>query len=81
MNHLPIRPDIILDVKGLRCPEPIMLIRKTLRNMKMRQVLLILTDDLITIRDISNLCYFMGHKLVLCQKEKLPYRCLLCKLD
>lgn len=39
-----------LDTLGLRCPEPVMLTRKTIRNMADGEVLLIIADDPATTR-------------------------------
>ena len=34
-----------LDTLGLRCPEPVMLVRKQIRHMQDGEVLLIIADD------------------------------------
>lgn len=41
-----------LNTIGLRCPEPIMLLHKKIRHMQEGEILLILTDDPATTRDI-----------------------------
>ncbi|QNS01640.1 MAG: sulfurtransferase TusA [Buchnera aphidicola (Pentalonia nigronervosa)] len=69
----------ILNLLGLRCPEPIMMIRKTLRNMHNNEKILILTDDPSTKRDIPNFCYFMEHKLLKMEVKNAPYKYLLKK--
>ena len=56
-----------LDTIGLRCPEPVMLIRKHIR-------LLMLADDPATTRDIPSFCQFMDHTLLHSETEQLPYR-------
>ncbi|EPE37540.1 sulfurtransferase TusA [Candidatus Photodesmus anomalopis] len=68
-----------LSIEGLRCPEPIMIIRKTIRIMKDGDFLLIKSDDPSTRRDIPNLCRFMDHKLLIIKTNKLPYRYLIKK--
>lgn len=68
-----------LNLIGLRCPEPIMIIRKTLRNMKKNEKILILTDDPSTKRDIPSFCYFMEHQLLEYEIKIKPYRYLLKK--
>ena len=45
-----------LDTLGLRCPEPVMLVRKTVRNMAEGETLLIIADDPATTRDIPGFC-------------------------
>ncbi|MBA2817431.1 sulfurtransferase TusA [Candidatus Pantoea persica] len=71
--------DYHLDVFGLRCPEPVMIMRKTVRNMQDGETLLIVADDPATIRDIPGFCRFMEHRLLAQQTETLPYRYLIQK--
>ncbi|QIQ42018.1 MAG: sulfurtransferase TusA [Buchnera aphidicola (Microlophium carnosum)] len=73
------KKNIILNLIGLRCPEPIMMIRKTIRNMKKNEKILVLSDDPTTKRDIPNFCYFMEHKLLTHEITVKPYRYLLKK--
>ena len=41
-----------LNTLGLRCPEPIMLVRKAIRELSVGQILHVVADDLATTRDI-----------------------------
>jgi len=68
-----------LDAVGLRCPEPVMMVRLTLRKMETGQILKISADDPSTQRDIPKFCLFMGHELVQAETEQLPYRYLIKK--
>ena len=52
--------DKTLDTVGLRCPEPVMLVRKNIRHMNEGEVLLILADDPATTRDIPQLLSIYG---------------------
>ena len=72
MTDLFSSPDHTLDAQGLRCPEPVMMVRKTVRNMQPG-------DDPATTRDIPGFCTFMEHELVAQQTEALPYRYLIRK--
>ncbi len=45
MTELFANPDHTLDALGLRCPEPVMMVRKTVRNMQPGETLLIVADD------------------------------------
>ena len=45
MTDLFSSPDHTLDALGLRCPEPVMMVRKTVRNMQPGETLLIIADD------------------------------------
>lgn len=68
-----------LDTLGLRCPEPVMLVRKTVRNMADGETLLIIADDPATTRDIPGFCRFMEHDLLAVEADNAPYRYLLRK--
>lgn len=52
MSDLFTSPDHTLDARGLRCPEPVMMVRKTVRGMQAGETLLIVADDPATTRDI-----------------------------
>ncbi|HBV5424506.1 TPA: sulfurtransferase TusA [Klebsiella pneumoniae] len=79
MSELFSTPDHTLDALGLRCPEPVMMVRKTVRAMLVGETLLIIADDPATTRDIPGFCRFMEHELVAQETEALPYRYLIRK--
>lgn len=70
--------DIVVDKElnavGLRCPEPVMLVRKTIRHMNVGDVLFILADDPATLRDIPSFCQFMDHELLKSETEMSPFK-------
>lgn len=66
--------DKTLDAQGLRCPEPVMMVRKAVREMADTQVLLVLADDPSTTRDIPSFCEFMEHTLLQSEIDCQPYR-------
>ncbi len=68
-----------LDTLGLRCPEPVMMIRKTVRKMQEGELLIVIADDPATTRDIPSFCRFMDHTLVESNIEETPYRYLIRK--
>ena len=68
-----------LDASGLRCPEPVMMVRKTVRLMQDGQTLLVIADDPATVRDIPSFCRFMDHTLLASETEQPPYRYLIRK--
>lgn len=74
-----VNADKTLDTIGLRCPEPVMLVRKTIRHMTAGETLLIIADDPATTRDIPGFCRFMDHELVQSDTDKPPYRFLIRK--
>jgi len=67
-------PASTLEAEGLRCPEPVMMIRKSIRAIEAGQILLIIADDPATKRDVPSFCEFMQHKLIKVETEQLPYR-------
>jgi tRNA 2-thiouridine synthesizing protein A len=71
--------DKILEAEGLRCPEPVMMVRKSMRNMQDGEVLLINADDPSTTRDIPSFCRFMDHQLIASQVDNIPYQYLIKK--
>ena len=72
-------PDHQLDAIGLRCPEPVMMIRGAVRKMAEGETLLITADDPSTTRDIPSFCLFMDHTLVAKEVDQIPYRYLVKK--
>ena len=74
MTDLFANPDKTLDALGLRCPEPVMMVRKTVRHMDDGQ-----GAAPATTRDIPGFCRFMDHQLIAQETEQAPYRYLLRK--
>ena len=68
-----------LDALGLRCPEPVMMVRLKIRNMSEGDTLLVMADDPSTTRDIPSFCDFMDHTLVASATEQKPYQYLIKK--
>lgn len=68
-----------LNAIGLRCPEPVMMVRKKVRLMAEGETLLVSADDPSTTRDIPSFCRFMDHTLVASETEQAPYRYLIRK--
>lgn len=68
-----------LKAQGLRCPEPVMMVRKTVRKMAEGDTLLVVADDPSTTRDIPSFCRFMDHTLIAADTENVPYRFLIRK--
>jgi tRNA 2-thiouridine synthesizing protein A len=68
-----------LDTLGLRCPEPVMLIRAAIRKLNDGDLLEVLADDPATTRDIPSFCRFMDHELVVAETAAVPYRYVIRK--
>lgn len=68
-----------LDALGLRCPEPVMMVRLNIRKIESGETLLVIADDPSTTRDIPSFCRFMEHELIAQSIEGKPYRYLIRK--
>ena len=53
-----------LDTRGLYCPEPLMLLHNSIRDMAPNDVVTVLATDPSTRRDITRFCEFLGHELL-----------------
>lgn len=53
-----------LDTEGLICPEPIMLLHKTIRPLSSGDVIEMTATDPATTRDVPNFCRHLGHTLI-----------------
>ena len=73
--------DTFLDTTGLSCPEPVMLLHKSVRSMEAGQVIEVLATDPSTLRDIPKFCHFLGHELLSQQEDKNNYRFMIKKLE
>ncbi|MDO7674638.1 MAG: sulfurtransferase TusA family protein, partial [Reinekea forsetii] len=48
--------DCELDTRGLRCPEPVMMLHRQLRKMQVGEVVALLATDPATLRDVPQFC-------------------------
>mgnify|MGYP003386129562 FL=1 len=65
--------DHTIDAIGLRCPEPVMMVRLKIRKIAAGETLLIKCDDPSTTRDIPSFCRFMEHELIAQKTDEKPY--------
>lgn len=79
MSELFLTADHQLDAIGLRCPEPVMMVRLNIRKIKAGETLLVLADDPSTSRDIPSFCRFMEHELLAKQCDDIPFQYLIRK--
>ena len=56
--------DKLLDTTGLFCPEPVMMLHSTFKDIKVGDVVKVLATDPSTTRDIPKFCLFLGHELI-----------------
>jgi tRNA 2-thiouridine synthesizing protein A len=53
--------DETLDLRGLKCPLPAMLAKKTLARLEPGAALIVLADDPLAVVDIPHMCHSEGH--------------------
>src|SRR5690606_7207616 len=53
-----------LDTQGLICPEPVMMLHRTIRNAEAGAVIEMVVTDPATTGDISTFCRHLGHEFV-----------------
>ncbi len=61
--------EFLLDTKGLKCPEPVMMLHAKVREMAVGDTVKIEATDPSTVRDIPQFCRFLGHELVVQQEQ------------
>lgn len=59
-----IAEDVELDTKGLRCPEPLMVLRNRIMDMEPGQVVKVVATDPSTSWDFANFCKFLKHEML-----------------
>ena len=69
------RPDMseitILDATGLKCPLPVLKLRKALENLSVGEKIILYADDPVAPLDVEHFCKTAGHDLLDAnQKEK-----------
>ena len=75
-----LKPDHILDVTGLYCPEPVMLLHNKIRDIGEGELVQVLATDPTTERDIPKFCLFLGHELLEQEAFEGNFRYLLRKV-
>ena len=70
MSPTEIIPSLQLNTRGLRCPEPVMMLHQAIRKSKAGDVVEVFATDNSTSWDIPKFCIHLGHELLL-QEERL----------
>lgn len=73
------KPDHTLDVCGLFCPEPVMMLHNKIRDVAHGEVIEVWATDPATCRDIPKFCSFLGHQLLAQDEKDGRFRYLLKK--
>ena len=56
--------DVVLDLRGLRCPQPVLRAKRALRNAPVGGVLIMKCTDPLTVIDVPHFARQTGHDLV-----------------
>ena len=59
-----IEEDILVDATGLRCPEPLMVVRNKMMDMSAGEIIKVIATDPSTTWDFPKFCKFLNHELV-----------------
>ncbi|MFT6387830.1 MAG: tRNA 2-thiouridine synthesizing protein A [Cellvibrionaceae bacterium] len=71
--------DLVLDTSGLICPEPVMLLHKSVRSLDLGNTVEVIATDPATTRDIPKFCHFLGHDLLVNTRVGDQYRYVIRK--
>jgi tRNA 2-thiouridine synthesizing protein A len=63
----------IINLTGLRCPDTMLFLRNNLRKKKIGELILIISDDVTTKKEIPILCNFSNYILINSKTLKMPY--------
>lgn len=67
------KEDVVVDAKGLRCPEPLMVVRNRMMDMQSGEIIKVEATDPSTSWDFANFCKFLHHELVHQEQVKGTY--------
>ena len=74
-------PSVVLDARGLFCPEPVMLLHKKIREVAVGEQITVLATDPATERDVVKFCRFLGHELVSAETKGAEYHYKILKKE
>lgn len=74
-----IEEDATVDATGLRCPEPLMVVRNKLMDMETGEIVKVIATDPSTTWDFPNFCKFLHHELVHHEEKDGQYYYWICK--
>ncbi len=69
-----IHEDESVDARGLRCPEPLMVVRNRMMDMAEGEVIKVTATDPSTTWDFPKFCKFLHHELVHSEEGEDEYR-------
>ncbi|MEE4298647.1 MAG: sulfurtransferase TusA [Pseudomonadales bacterium] len=71
--------DETLDTSGLRCPEPLMLLRNRVRSLAAGARVHVIATDPASVRDFEQFCSFLDHRIIAREASELRFEFLIEK--
>jgi tRNA 2-thiouridine synthesizing protein A len=69
MTEVPLTNETVLDLRGLRCPQPVLRAKKALRTVPLGGVLVLECTDPLAVIDVPHFARQTGHDLVEQRRE------------
>ncbi|NCW73764.1 MAG: sulfurtransferase TusA family protein [Gammaproteobacteria bacterium] len=73
--------DLEIDVVGLRCPLPVLKLKKRIEPLQPGSKVRLVTTDPTTLKDVPAYCQLAGHQLLALQSTNPPYEFLIRMAD
>lgn len=77
MRKRDIHPDLVLDVRGLLCPLPVLRLKDAVRRLPPRSLIRVLADDPAIEVDLAAFCYESHHHLLHLDRSNGYYEALI----
>ena len=74
MNTIKKDYDILIDAKGLKCPQPLLLVKQGIKQISVQQVLLLEATDPGTDLDLEVWCERFGHSIINTRLHKKTFQ-------
>ena len=68
-----IQADLVIDVVGLKCPLPVLKLKKRIELLAPGALVHLLTSDPTTLGDVPNYCALMGHEVLAIEDRPPTY--------
>ena len=68
-----------LDLKGLRCPLPVLKVKKQMKSLSAGSIIEVFTDDPASIEDLKSYCETSGDNLLYVEENFMIYRFVIKK--
>ena len=73
--------DLEIDVVGLRCPLPVLKLKKRIEPLQPGSLVRLKTSDPTTLKDVPAYCDLAGHEVVATHSTETPYEFLIRMAD